>query len=235
MSMCQRPLIYRQGTALDVRTEAPQLLPLFRSEGQGRLLARVYLAPDRPEPIASLARELDLDSGGLTREADRLERAGLVRSERIGRQRLLRPNTESPYYADLHGLLLTAFGPATVIGPVLGTVPRVEEAFIFGSWAARYRGKPGPAPNDVDVMVVGRPSRAAVAHATRELSERIGREINATIVSADRWRKKSDGFVREVGRGTLVALDLAPPRAAGGQPSRTATIETPEGGDGDRR
>jgi DNA-binding transcriptional ArsR family regulator len=99
-----------------MRTEAPPLLPLFRSEGQGRLLARVYLAADRPEPIASLARELDLDAGGLTREADRLERAGLVRSERVGRQRLLRPNTESPYYDDLHGLLLTAFGPATVIG-----------------------------------------------------------------------------------------------------------------------
>ena len=191
-----------------MRTEAPPLLPLFRSEGQGRLLARVFLSADRPAPVAELARELDLDAGGLTREADRLERAGLVRSDRIGRQRLLRPNTESPYYSSLHQLLLTAFGPATVIGPALGAIPGVEEAFVFGSWASRYRGESGPEPADVDVMVIGRPARAAVARATSDLSVRLGREINATIVAADRWRDAKEGFVREVKRGPLVALDL---------------------------
>lgn len=29
------------------------------------------------------------------------------------------------------------------------------EAFIFGSWVARYTGEPSPAPADVDVLVVG--------------------------------------------------------------------------------
>lgn len=191
-----------------MRTDAPLLLPLFRSDGQGRLLARVYLSPDRPAPIAELARELDLDAGGLTREADRLEQAGLVRSERIGRQRLLRPNPDSPYHNALSKLLLTAFGPAALIGPALGGIDGVEEVFLFGSWAARYSGKEGHAPADVDVMVVGRPSRAAVARAAQELSERIGREVETTIVAAKRWREGSDGFIRTVKAGTLVPLDL---------------------------
>ena len=191
-----------------MRTEAPPLLPLFRSEGQGRLLARVYLAADRPEPIASLARELDLDAGGLTREADRLEQAGLVCSERVGRQRLLRPNTESPYYDDLHGLLLTAFGPATVIGPALRDVPDIDEAFIFGSWAARYLGVPGPDPADVDVMIVGTPSRLLVGRALRPLPELLGREVNETIVSGERWREATEGFIRQVKRSPLVRIDL---------------------------
>ncbi len=191
-----------------MRTEAPLLLPLFRSDGQGRLLARVYLGADRPEPIASLARELALDAGGLTREADRLERAGLVRSERMGRQRLLRPNTESPYYDDLHGLLLTAFGPATVIGPALRDVPDIDEAFIFGSWAARYLGVPGPDPTDVDVMIVGTPSRRLVARALGPLSDMLGREVNETIVSGERWREAAEGFIRQVKRSPLVEIDL---------------------------
>jgi len=194
-----------------VRTEAPPLLPLFRSEGQSRLLARVYLAPDRPAPIAGLARELGLDAGGLTREADRLERAGLVRSRRIGRQRLLQPNTESLYYPELHALLLKAFGPATLVGPALREVPGVEQAFLFGSWAARYLGEPGDEPADLDVMVIGRPSRRTVARVAKELSERLGREVNATIVPAERWREAADGFVRQVQRGPLVEVEL--PRA----------------------
>jgi predicted nucleotidyltransferase len=191
-----------------VRTEAPLILPIFRSEGQGQLLARVYLAPDRPAPLAELARELDVDAGGLTREADRLEQAGLVRSERIGRQRLLRPNPGSPYYDALLRLLLTAFGPAALIGPALGGIDGVEKAFLFGSWAARYSGEEGDAPADVDVMVVGRPSRAEVARVARDLSERIGREVEATIVSADRWQEGRDGFIRTVKAGTLLPLDL---------------------------
>jgi predicted nucleotidyltransferase len=194
-----------------MRTEAPPLLPIFRSEGQGRLLARVYLAPDRPAPLAEIARELGLDSGGLTREADRLERAGLVRSERIGRQRLLRPNTDSPYYNDLHGLLLTAFGPAAAIGPALGRISGVEAAYLFGSWAARYLGEPGPEPADVDLLVVGRPARAEVARVARDLSQRLGREVNPAIVSRRRWEEADEGFIRTVRSRPHIALDLGRP------------------------
>ncbi|MEW6582038.1 MAG: ArsR family transcriptional regulator [Actinomycetota bacterium] len=197
-----------------MRTEAPLLLPLFRSEGQGKLLARVYLAADRPAPIRALANELGIDAGGLTREADRLESAGLVRSERIGRQRLLRPNTDSPYYPELHGLLLKAFGPATMIGPPLAAVSGIERAYLFGSWAARYLGQPGGDPADVDLLIVGSPPRRDVARVTRTLSQALGREVNATIVTAERWRGAGDGFIRQVRSGPLVEVDLG---EAGGE------------------
>jgi predicted nucleotidyltransferase len=191
------------------------LLPLFRSDGQGKLLARVYLAPDRPAPIAELARELELDAGGLTREANRLERAGLVRSDRVGRQRLLRPNSESLYYPELYGLLLKAFGPAAVVGPALAGVPGIEKAFLFGSWAARYKGETGAEPGDLDVMVVGRPSRSDVMRVARDLTSPLGREVNPTIVSPDRWEEGTDGFVRQVKRGPLVELDIGRDGARG--------------------
>ena len=193
-----------------MRTAASRLLPIFRSDGQGRLLARVYLEPDRPAPIAGLARELGLDPGGLTREADRLERAGLVQSQRVGRQRLLHANTESVYYPELYGLLLKAFGPAAVIGRALGGIPGIERAFLFGSWAARYSGSEGEAPADIDLMVVGAPSRRSVARVTRDLSVLLDREVNATIVSQERWAAASDGFIRSVKSQPLVALALDP-------------------------
>ena len=191
-----------------MRTASPYLLPLFRSDGQGQLLARVYLSPDRPAPVAQLARELGLDSGNLTREADRLERAGLVRSRRIGNQRLLEPDTDSTYYPDLLSLLLKAFGPAVVIGPAIDEIDGVEQAYLFGSWAARYLGEPGDPPNDVDLLVVGVPNRRTMGATTRALADRLGREVNATIVTPDRWRTAADGFIREVKAGPLLELNL---------------------------
>jgi len=191
-----------------MRTPSPELLPLFRSRGQGRLLARVYLEPDRPAPLAQLARELRLDGGGITREANRLERAGLVRSERVGRSRVLHPNEDSPYYPELSGLLLKAFGPATVIGPALARVDGIEHAYLFGSWAARYQGEPGPPPADIDLLLIGTPEWGAVARVARELTSLLGREVNPTILSPDQWRDDDDGFVRQVTREPRIELEL---------------------------
>src|SRR5437016_501776 len=39
----------------DMRTSAPPLLPIFRSELQGRLLALLYAGPDRGHTISDLA------------------------------------------------------------------------------------------------------------------------------------------------------------------------------------
>lgn len=191
-----------------MRTASPILLPLFRSDAQARLLARVYLAVDRPAPLAELARELGVDRGGVKREADRLEAAGLVVSDRVGRQRILRPNTKSPYYDHLHGLLLTAFGPAALIGPAFREVPGVEQAFLFGSWAARYVGVPGWGPADIDVLLVGSPDRTAVYAVASELEAVLGREVNPIILSRERWEERSEGFIREVSKSPLVELDL---------------------------
>lgn len=113
------------------------------------------------------------------------------------------------------------------MGPALGAVKGVETAFIFGSWAARYRGEPGPDPADVDLIVVGRPARGALARVTRGLSVRVGREVNATIVSSDRWQKGTEGFLRSVKRGALVEVDLGRPSQGVGHPDRAATIDTP--------
>jgi predicted nucleotidyltransferase len=190
------------------RTASPLLLPLFRSDAQARLLARVYLHADRPAPLADLANELGLDRAGVKREVDRLEAAGLVDSYWVGRQRLVRPNAESPYFDDLFGLLMTAFGPAALVGPALADVEGIERAFLFGSWAARYSGEHGTAPDDIDVLVVGTPDRSAVYRVAASLANVLNREVNPTIVSRERWEAAEEGFIRDVRSSPLVALDL---------------------------
>lgn len=192
-----------------MRTAAPQLLPIFRSEGQGRLLARVYLQPSRPATIADIARELELDDGGLTREADRLEQAGLIRSERVGRSRTLHPNRDSPYHRDLYNLLLKAFGPATVLAAELSKVDGVEQAYLYGSWAARYVGEPGPDPVDLDVIVVGNPSSGLELNdVANDVFSRLGRELNVHVVEPADWIAAESGFLQEIKSRPLVPIDL---------------------------
>lgn len=190
-----------------MRTEAPLLLPLFRSRGQARLLVRVFLHPDERRSLNQLARELELDPATVQREAERLEEAGILTSERIGRARLVRPNEDSPFFHDLQGLLLKAFGPVPVLREKLGELAGVEQAFIYGSWARRYVGEPGEAPGDIDLLVLGRPDRRQLSRLCREASEELGFEVNPTVLSAADWDSGTTGFIRSLKEQPLIPLD----------------------------
>jgi predicted nucleotidyltransferase len=50
----------------------------------------------------------------------------------------------------------------------------MEHASVFGSWAQRYLGEPGPAPTDIDLLVVGRPDMDVLADAVSRAGARLG-------------------------------------------------------------
>lgn len=190
-----------------MRTTAPPLLPIFRSRLQGELLAATLLHPEREESVTSLARRLGADVGTVQREVSRLEEAGILKSRRLGQVRLVAANTSSPIHRPLTEVVLRSFGPVHVVREEFAHIRGVEETFLFGSWAARYRGEEGPAPADIDVLIVGRPNRDAVYEAALRAEARLGQRVNATIRSKAAWEAGRDGFVRELRRSSLVPVE----------------------------
>jgi predicted nucleotidyltransferase len=199
-----------------VRAAAPALLPVFRSRLQGVLLALVLGHPDREwtlEELASSSREPYQTVGN---EVRRLQGAGLATVRTVGRSKFLRANTASPYFGPLAQLVLMSFGPPLIVSEELATLPGVDQVFIYGSWAARYAGEPGPAPNDVDVLLVGAPDRDEAYEAAARAQQRLGREVNVTIRSVARWDKDQDGFTVQLRSSPL--LLVPPPPVADGIP-----------------
>src|SRR5712691_2400592 len=183
------------------------LMPFFRSDGQARLLAVLLLRPEgEPLHVSELARRADVPYATAHREIELLERGGVVTTDRVGRSRVVKANPASPYLDDIRSLVLKGFGPVVVLEPLLANVSGIEEAYVFGSWAARYAGQPGPDPGDVDVLVVGRPKAQAVDEAAEEAERLLGREVQTTIVSENRWRRSDSGFLRTVKSRPLVQV-----------------------------
>ena len=173
------------------------ILPLFRSDAQARVIARVFL-DESGLPLTHLARDAGVGKSQVHREVERLEKAGLVTSERVGNVRLVRPNAASPYYHDLRGLVLKAFGPVAALSDALAGIEGIEEAYLFGSWAARHLGEPGPPPSDIDVLVVGDPDPDRIYTAARRVERRLGYDVNPTIVSRRTWNAGHSGFLESV-------------------------------------
>ncbi len=187
------------------------LLPLLPSRATGALLALLYLHPDRDYSLTEAGRLIAASPKVMHTEADRLVTAGLVREARRGRARLLRAETSGPVSRPLTDLLAVTYGPLPVLTDLLSEVPRVDQAFIYGSWAARYLGEPGPVPQDVDVLAVGTASEDDLYEAARKAEQRLEREVNISGVSQQYWENPdpADSFMRHLRERPLVKLELS--------------------------
>jgi DNA-binding transcriptional ArsR family regulator len=187
-----------------------QLLPLLRSPLLGELLAWVYLHPAEASSVTDLAQRFMVSQSTISREADRLTAAGLIQEVRRGNLRLLQANLDSPLARPLTELLTLTYGPVAVLGDVLAAVEGVDEAYIYGSWAARYAGEPGPPPRDVDVLVVGDADDDEIFDAARTAERQLGREVNIHRIAAKAWRTPGDDpFLTSVRSRPIVPIDVA--------------------------
>jgi hypothetical protein len=187
------------------------LLPLLPSRATGALLALLYLHPDKDYTLAEAGRLIGASPKVMHTEADRLVTAGLVREVRRGRARLLRAVTLGPVSRPLTDLLAVTYGPQPVLADLLSDVAGVDQAFIYGSWAARYLGEPGPVPQDVDVLAVGTASDDDLYDVARRAERRLEREVNISGVSPQYWESPdpADSFMRHIRERPLVKLELS--------------------------
>lgn len=185
------------------------LLPLLRSRAQAEILSAALLNPDREWSLTELAQRVGASVATAQREVQRAEEAGVVRSRRVGNTRLVRADPDGPLTEPLTELLLRAMGPKQVVAETLAGVPGVEAAYLFGSWAARLAGQRGPAPQDIDVLVIGQPDRDLLDDAVSDAERRLARPVQVTIRRRSWWNTSDDAFHKEVLKRPLVEL-IAP-------------------------
>ena len=190
---------------MELREPPPAVFPVFRSRLTVAVLARLYTGDDECS-VAELAAAASTDTGTMTREVRRLEEAGVVRSRMVGRTKLVRADDEAPFYQSLRDLVVIVLGPAEVLGEELAGLDGMQAAAIFGSWAARASGEPGPAPADIDLLVIGRPDRDDLYDTVGRARARLGRDVNTVVLSKERWDADEDPFLAELRSRPMVAL-----------------------------
>lgn len=188
----------------------PVLLPILRSAFQGEFLAWLFLHPDQEFSLTDLAQRFGVSRSTAMREANHFVAAGLVGERRQGNLRFVRARTDNVVAGPLAELLALTYGPPAVLGGLLGSVPGVQEAYVYGSWAARYRGQGGDVPRDVDVLVVGDADDDDLFEVARSAERALGREVNVRRVSAQAWHTpNTDPFVTSLRSQPLVRLELS--------------------------
>jgi hypothetical protein len=139
------------------------------------------------------------------REVARLIDAGILSERQVGRTRLIRANDESPLVDPLREILTVATGPVVILTEELARIDGIDSAFLYGSFAARMLGDAGPAPHDIDLMVLGEPDVDAVYEACTRVEAAVHRPVNPTILTPEEFAAPS-GFLDNVRSGPAVAV-----------------------------
>lgn len=187
-----------------MRTEAPLLAPIFRSDGQARLLSVVLLSGDELS-LTDLAARAGAAYPSAHREVARLLDAGILAERLVGRTRLIRANADSPLVPPLRDILLISTGPVVLLAGEFEYIDGIESAFLYGSFAARMRGHEGRSPSDIDVMVIGSPDPELVYQACDRVEAVVHRSMNATILTRAEADAQS-GFLQSVRSGAIVPV-----------------------------
>lgn len=106
---------------------------------------------------------------------------------------------------DLRSLLTTTYGPVAQVREAFATLP-VNYVAVFGSYAARWHGEPGPPPNDIDVVVVGDLDYEAPWNTTASLSRQLDIEVNAVLRDSDAWDDDDTPFSRAIKQGHVIDI-----------------------------
>lgn len=173
------------------------------------MLSELLLGHDELS-IADIAARTGIAYATVHAEVARLLSAGIVRERKAGRTRMISAAPQSPLVGPLRQILVVTTGPAVLLSEALARIEGVHQAFLFGSFAARAVGIDGPAPSDIDVMVVGDPDPDLVFDACARVEQAVARPVNPTILSDDEFVADT-GFLRSVRENPTVALIGATP------------------------
>lgn len=189
-----------------MRSEPPLLAPVFRSDAQARLLARLLLTDDELT-LSQLAEQASTPYATAHREVARLIGAGILTERPVGRARLIAGNPDSPLVEPLRQILSVAAGPVQFLTDEFSRIEGVDVAFIYGSFAARAAGIVGSAPQDIDVLVIGNPEREEVFRACERVEAQVGRPVNpTTFTRAEVESGQYAGFLDQVALAPRLAL-----------------------------
>ena len=180
---------------------SPILQALF-PEVRAKVLAATFGQADREWYVTELARALETQPSSLQRELEALSKAGILEQRRDGRRVYLKPDKNSPVFADLKHLMEKTAGLIPVLHSELESLGgSVRLAFLYGSVARSEE----VSASDIDLMVIGTAGLSDLIPALRNSERVLGRPVNPSVYSVEEFQQKArdqNHFLMTVLRGS---------------------------------
>jgi DNA-binding transcriptional ArsR family regulator len=166
---------------------------LITSRMRVQILMRLFLNPDSRAHLRELASTFDASPGHVRAELQQLSRAGLLQSEKAGRQVEYRANREHPLFPELQSMVRKALGMDRILDSIVERLGDIQAAYLTGDYAE------GRDTGIVDLVLVGDINRHNLDDLVVKTERYIQRRIRTLVLSREEFRvMQSAGRLRPV-------------------------------------
>lgn len=175
---------------------------IITSKTKRKLLTLFFTNPKSSFYIREICRKTNEQTNSVSAELRKMEKAGILKSERRANNLFYRVNMFCPIYAELKGIIIKTEGIGNELRNAIANL-KVKFAFIYGSYA-KGEEREG---SDIDLMIIGTIKPEQVASVLRDLERQIGREINYSIYPEKEFLKSREkGFIADLLKGKKIML-----------------------------
>jgi hypothetical protein len=192
-----------------VKPKKAALSPILRSDTQGMILAQLFMNPGDDFSISELALQANSSVPTAMREVERLLESQLVTQRTIGRARLIQVNTKHELHDAIRKIVAFSYGPAAVLPAALYGIEGLEQAFLYGNYAAYLKREQASDSPEIDLLLVGYVNRIEASNAAKRVEGYLDRSVNVKFVGSQEWQLGSSDFVTEVKSRPLLDLPLS--------------------------
>lgn len=164
---------------------------LITSKMRVQILMRLFLNPDSRAYLRELANDFNASPGHVRSELQQLSEAGLLTSERDGRQVLYQANPAHPLFPELQSMVRKALGMDRILDSVIERLGRLEAAYLTGDYAA------GRDTGIIDLVLVGDIDQLNLADLTAKTQRHLDRRIRTLVVDAGEFRQLQANLQRQ--------------------------------------
>jgi predicted transcriptional regulator with HTH domain len=162
---------------------------LFTSGIRADIMSLLFNSPEEKFYVREIARLVRKNPSGVKKELDKLEKIGLVTSEKEGNLKYFKVNKSSSLFPELKGLIAKSLGLPGALKSVL-KASEVKTAFIYGPYTEDSNA---PA---IDLFVVSDSNH--LKKNLEDIEKRFGREINYTVMREAEYKVKKKAGDRQL-------------------------------------
>lgn len=158
------------------RTEKQDVFAgIITSKMRVRVLMRLFLNPKNRAYLREMASEFGASLGQLRDELSQLSSAGIIQSERVGRQVYYRANEKHALFPELNSMVHKALGMDHILESVIQRLGDLECAALIDDYAE------GKDTGIIDLVLLGNIDHANLSDMTRKTEKYLQRRIRHLV------------------------------------------------------
>lgn len=154
---------------------------LIASKTRIKLLTRFFFNPEIRSYLRELAKEFNVSTNSVREELNQLTKAGLLESQKNGRNVFYGANKKHPLFPELKSMVGKVMGLDQVIDGIVHRLGELEKAYLLDDYAE------GKDTGIVDLLLVGNIDQYHLNDLSRKSERYIKRKIRSLVLSGEEY------------------------------------------------